>query len=154
MPIPPLDSRGLLPPGKHTTNLNDFRSAFAHNPRRDALYCKFEAFVKQEMLPIATGYPLVIGGSYLTDKPYPGDVEATLIIEPIQLGKNQKLILMLSNINELHSTFKKEYEVDFYPSIVGAGNRFDAFFQYVGPKTASMKGLDPKDTRGVLEVIL
>ncbi len=154
MSIPPLDSRGLLPPGKHSTNMSDFRSAFAHNPRRDDLYCKFEAFIHTELIQIASGLPLVIGGSYLTDKPFPGDIEATLIIDPKILANNPGILNFLNNFNRLHGDFKKKYEVDFYPSIVGMTNQFDVFFQYVGPKTASAKGLEAKDTRGVLEVIL
>jgi len=53
-----------------------------------------------------------------------------------------------------HIRIKQTYGVDFYVSWLGGTfNDFGLFFQYVGPKTALLKGLNERDTRGIVKVI-
>jgi hypothetical protein len=81
VPIPGLLPIGLLPPGTHAANLDDIRGAFGGgNDRRVDLFAKFEAF-----LAIARGFrptAVFIDGSFVTDKPAPGDIDAVLEFAP------------------------------------------------------------------------
>jgi hypothetical protein len=44
--------------------------------------------------------------------------------------------------------------VDFYPFVVGQGNDFSAFFQYVRVEEALRRGIAPTVRKGILRVEL
>lgn len=152
--IPTLDPRGLLPPGEHTATWEEVRAAFCTNTRREILLNSVRQFVAIELAVVPGDLRLVIGGSFLTDKDDPSDIEMTVYLEVTQetleaLGQVFKL-----GDKTFHGYAKSQYEVDFYLSYKMPGcNDFGAFFQYVGPKTASVKQLDPREKRGIIEVV-
>lgn len=92
---------------------------------------------------------LVLGGSFFSDKTNPADIEATVMLQddhpPALKGDFTTMFF------QYHEVWHRENLVDFYPTLPGQNN-FASFFQYVGVKTASAKGLDPKDRRGVVGV--
>jgi hypothetical protein len=49
------------------------------------------------------------------------------------------------------SQIKTDYRVDFCPNLPG-NNDFSSYFQYVGEKTATIKGLKATDRKGVLRI--
>ncbi len=91
---------------------------------------------------------LVLGGSFFSDKLFPGDVEATLVY-PLHLPPNRCWAILIA-WQRIKDDLKRQ-GLDFYPTLPGA-NDFSAFFQYVGTKSAADKGLAVKDPRGVIEV--
>jgi hypothetical protein len=154
MPIPPLDARGLLPPGLHVADLESIPPIFCANGHRWRLWDA--ALDGLDLLcPRATGAPgvrpsLVLAGSFFSDKAMPEDVEATLVFPantPASVCWNWTL-----QLPALHAMLKRDYALDFYPSLPG-NNDFSLFFQYVGPKTAQAKGLAEKDPRGAIQCL-
>ena len=153
--IPPLDNRGLLPPGVHRIDaLDELPRRFCTNAHRWRLWddvlaglSEVCALLHQHPAPMTR---LVMGGSFFSDKPTPADLEATLVFDAQTPGATCWQ-WTLQHVQQ-HARLKERYRLDFYPSLPGH-NDFGALFQYVGPKTAALKGLDDKDPRGVIEVI-
>lgn len=150
--IPPFDARGLLPPGIHQATLADI-AALADNPRRAWLAGNLRRFIEAELTPWAAGLILDAGGSYFSDKPEPDDIEATLRV-PIDRVASLAERLAAVGDKEAYLRIKRDYRLDFYVTIEGLGNDFSAFFQYVGPKTAAVKHLKPRDLRGIVRLTL
>jgi uncharacterized protein DUF6932 len=150
MPIPALDRRGLLPPGIHICTFGEFESRFLFNVYRTHLYGRVKNFVDHELNPRFSGLRLYIGGSFLSDKDTPGDIECCIPIPKTELV-TYAAALQWGIINQQKN--KALHQADFYPFIEGSPDtNFLGFFQYVGVKSAQDKGLAPKDKRGMLEV--
>ena len=151
--IPALDYRGLLPEGIHECTLTEACDWKGNDVRRGKIWSGLEIVlvelrnlvVQSEQMP-----GIILAGSYFSDKPNPGDIEITVMLKtahPLTTGK-----FILAYIAKQY-IWKSEHEVDFHPTIDALGaNDFGAFFQYVGTKTAALKGINPSDKRGVVKV--
>jgi len=150
VPIPILDNRGLLPVGVHACKFSDIEQAFLNSQYRVELYENVKSFIDGPLRNVADGLQLFLGGSFFSDKLHPADIEATVYLPCYPVDRFQNVMGLFAQ----HDYYKQQNLVDFYPSIQMPGqNDFVQFFQYVGPTTASVKGLDEKAGRGVLEVI-
>ena len=151
--IPPFDERGLLPPGQHEcANIAELGSHFATNARRTILQDKFAEFINVELALVAPGLELYVGGSYLSDKPYPGDIDCTVCISLKNIPAYADLIRLAGDGGK--NRIFKTYGVEFYLTISDMGrNDFRLFFSYAGEKTAQAKNIDAKDLRGIVKVI-
>lgn len=153
MPIPPLDSRGLLPEGVHRASLEDVPVQFCCNPYRwhlwDDVLRGLDTLCALAHDPPLPALSLVLGGSFFSDKPDPADIEVTLVL-PAGTPAEVCWLWTLRQVR-LHPTLKTENRMDYYVTLPGH-NDFARFFQYVGPKTAAVKRLLPMDLRGVVEV--
>jgi len=148
MPLPDLDHRGLLPPGVHEGSLIEIGQRFCTNPHRQALWATVEQFLRLSLLPLLNGRELILAGSFFSDKDLPEDIEATVIIDAIDVSDLPLIRLGLSR-----DTIHRDYKLDLYLTLrVPGHNDFSVFFQYVGPKTAAAKNLLPEDLRGVIKV--
>lgn len=148
-----LDERGLLPEGIHEATIPEIQAYFATSAYRRALFDDFLRFISNEIG--ISHAPIYIAGSYLSDKELPNDIEITISVtlEFVQTYpiEGQKLLKLQMD----HDRLKSEYRMDFYISFDLPGhNDFRLFFQYVGDKTANAKGIDAKDKRGIIRVIL
>jgi len=149
-PIPALDHRGLLPPGRYKATSAEIYNAFCVDAYRTNLWLKFEDFIlflKQQFPDV--NYPLALSGSFFTDKVTPSDVDCAILIPedaPPSIG--WALLLFL---NKHRDAIKLKFKVDFFISAPGV-NDFQALWEYVGPKTAEAKNLDEKDRRGILVI--
>ena len=151
--IPPLDHRGLLPPGRHScADWNELSDRFAFNDHRDKLLRRVMEFVRDRLTLLATGLDLVIGGSFLTDKVQPGDIDLVVVIPLDQLHARQPLLDMFGREGRKGAIWEL-YGAEFYIYIDGlGGNNLALFFEYVGEKSAEAKGLGPKDKRGTVRM--
>ena len=148
--IPELDDRGLLPAGVHSGTWHDIEAAFSKDNRRQKLINSARNFSCSTLTPLFPA-PLYLAGSTFSDKPNPGDIEATIKVDPYQLSHDQ-LKLMIA-LQTSHDKIKDATEIDFYVTLdTPDNNDFSQFFQYVGEKTAIIKNLEPKDKRGIVEV--
>ncbi len=150
MAIPPLDDRGLLPPGEHECLLEDVPKHFCTNVHREILWnslCHDFIPVLHVQTKNADDTRMVLGGSFFSDKPHPADIEATLIFP--ETTPPEECWRSLVTWKQNHMTWKEQFKVDYYPTLPG-DNDFALFFRYVGPKTAEAKGLHEKDLRGTL----
>lgn len=152
MSLPPVDERGLLPPGKHDATWVEIEALFLFNQHRNTLYGELRRFVAEVLSPLpgAEAVDLLVGGSFLSDKEKPNDIEATIYV-PWQ--ERMKDFAALATLSE-HDRIMRNYGIDFYVSFLVDGyNDFGLFFQYVGTKTAAAKGLHEKDQRGVIRIM-
>jgi hypothetical protein len=82
MPIPPLNSNGLLPVGLHEATLYDLRrqfGVFQETDRRIQLFGRLDELVgalQRSKLFVA----LIIDGSFVTAKPQPEDIDLIVVL--------------------------------------------------------------------------
>ena len=150
--IPLLDQRGLLPPGTHSCdNWAELALHFATNAHRVRLMRQMQRFIEAELAPVAKGLELYLGGSYLSDKAAPSDIDCTLVM-PIAQAQDRVPLINLS-ADGAKGRIYHQYGVEFYLTIQGLSRgNFTAFFSYVGEKTAQTKHIDAKDLRGIIKV--
>lgn len=153
--IPPLDDRGLLPPGIHeTAGWDELHNRFATNKHRIKLFKNLLTFRAEHLAPVARGLDLYLTGSFLSDKVRPGDIDCAVTVPIAQLSQRVPLLSLGAHGNK--GPFYKEMRVEFYLTIEPGDwrlNDFLSFFQYVGEKTAVAKSLNAKDLRGIVKVV-
>ena len=147
MPIPPLAANGLLLPGVHPATLAEIEARYGWNSHRQALWEDGMRFL-HALVSRDLSYPLVIAGSFTTDKVDPPDLDIVLDMTDAEEYHQFKAIKMFRRDRVL---IRESYRVDFCVNMPN-NNDFCDFFQYVGEKTALKKGLNAKDRRGVLRV--
>ena len=149
MAIPALNSVGLLPEGIHPATLSEVELAFGRaNDTRAALYTNLCAF-----LDVARSFRLftsiVIDGSFVTDKAAPNDIDAVLILP----GALLKGLMGHSDYLKLDNPdVKAKFAIDLFiePSLDGMAT----FFQKLKTEDALLRGVGPRQLRGVVEVSL
>ena len=148
MPIPSLNSHGLLPSGVFDCTLGEIDAIFAWNSHRKGLLKDFEACWTGE-IRANFSEPLYFNGSFVTDKEQPDDIDVVLdLCQASDATKWQGLVFMQQHQTRLES----QYRVHCWINLPGTKD-FSGFFQYVGIKTAKFKGLDPKFHKGILRLV-
>jgi hypothetical protein len=152
--IPAFDNRGLLPAGIHdASGWDEVLDRLGFNPRREILVTQIRLFVTHELGALGTGLELCIGGSFLTDKHNPGDIDCTIVV-PVSEFARRIPLLQLAAQHGGKGRIWTQYEVEFYPTFTDTANAndFRDYFQYVGTKTGALKGLPSNDRRGIVKV--
>ena len=148
MPVPAFTDCGLLPPGVHPCSIDEAAEALCSNDHRVSIWNGFLQFLEWcGHLPAPTAY--LVDGSYVTDKLLPRDVDVVLDISGCSAAEQTQWI---EAWNEHHEFVKATFGVDFYPFVVGAGNDFSAFFQYVRVEEALKRGIGLEVRKGILSV--
>lgn len=178
--IPQLDSDGFLPPGRYRTDLNEVKQRFVAGAKseppslRDDLWTDLERCIKFTQQAAGEVAALWVGGSFLSAKPKPGDVDVVFIIDQALLIRAQAdatsaqwLGLLANNQLSAHGfrldTFLIPWRV--MPE-VQAGSRAEAYFRdrghwddfwqrrRSGPKGSPATRADAMPVSGYLEVIV
>ncbi|MBK9027027.1 MAG: hypothetical protein IPN98_03870 [Propionivibrio sp.] len=147
MAIPTFESNGLLPTGIHECSLEEINSQFTWNNHRTGLFSNFRRFLDSELKP-QFPYPIFFDGSFVTDKELPDDTDVVLDLSNAPDDQKWQALTFLQAHQE---RIMQTYRVHFWINFPGS-NDFAAFFQYVGVKTASAKGLNPLHLKGILKV--
>ena len=147
MPIPSLESNGLLPAGIHECSLADISEQFTWNAHRSGLFTRFVSFLDAELKP-KFPYPVYFDGSFVTDKELPDDTDVVLDLGPATAEHKWHALMFMRTHQQ---RIMEVYRVHFWINFPG-DNNFVEFFQYVGVKTASAKGLNPLHLKGILKV--
>lgn len=148
MPIPELDTSGLLPRGVHTCSLAEIAARFTWNSHRQILFNRFRDFLSGELLPRFLD-PVFFDGSFVTDKEAPDDTDIVLdLCHAPDARKLQGLEYMCNHRDRIMD----DYRVHFWVNLPGH-NDFVEFFQYVGTKTGYTKGLQPNHHKGILRIL-
>lgn len=147
MPIPTLEPNGLLPNGIHDCSLEDISSQFAWNDHRTGLFASFLNFIDTELKP-QFPYPIFFDGSFVTDKELPDDTDVVLDLSGAPDDRKWNALIFMQ---QHQGRIMEVYRVHFWINLPGM-NDFAAFFQYVGVKTASAKGLNPQHLKGILRI--
>jgi len=74
------DEDGDLPEGAHELSFEEFRARFAYNARRRALLAGFEWALG--VLKRAGVRRVTVGGSFVTNREVPGDIDACWDLDP------------------------------------------------------------------------
>lgn len=152
--IPPLDDRGLLPAGVHECALDEAERWAQEDLHRQGIWAGLRSVLPTIRSPFThrglPPPPLTLAGSYFSDKPAPGDIEAVLALPPDVSAAviGECYVCFQANRHRWHV----EQRVDYYVMVAGMGNDFRDFFQYVGIKTGAAKGLPAKERRGIVQV--
>lgn len=155
MSIPTFTSFGPLPPGIHDATLAEINAVFgATNSRREDLFGKLDQFVQaSKRFQLFTA--LYVDGSFVTDKPSPGDIDAVLELPraalPRLLAHPDRLTLIdtaaVKAAYEVHLFFQPEAPPTPDPDMA-------KFFQHLRPEEALVRRLPADTTRGILRVAL
>jgi hypothetical protein len=148
MPIPNFTEHGLLPAGVHECTFAEAGAFLCLNERRNDIWSGLQNF-----LVWASEFPapdaFLIDGSYVTDKPLPGDVDVVVDIT----GCSQvDQAVWVTAWAQHHAYAKDAFLVDFYPFAIGEGSDFSAYFQYVRVEEALQRGIPPTVRKGILKV--
>lgn len=155
MALPPLDQRGLLPPGIHDCTWREIEVCFCTSHYRENLYNRVRQGIREEVIPKSPdNLEFCIAGSFLSDKESPADIEVTVAVTRDDIINNPTCIdIFKLGSREERARLKAKYKLDFIVSAPFTGhNDLRLYFQYVGDKTAASKNLDPKDKRGIVRV--
>jgi len=148
LPIPKLNKNGLLPTGIHDCSIAEIEEVFCWNSHRLDLLGKFRSCFAREIRSQFLE-PVYFDGSFVTDKDTPDDID--LVLELTRAPDAQKW-QGLKFLRDHQKRLMADYRVHFWVNLPGADD-FSHFFQYVGIKTASFKGLNPKHLKGILRLI-
>jgi len=152
MALPVFNDKGILPEGIHNCSLNEAEQLLVSDGRRKELWEKLGNFLNW-IKPMNFFEFIYIDGSFLTDKPTPNDIDLVLEIK-------QNTTSGLSNVDPKvfnNPYVKSQFSLDVYvtPYIVPTNyNDFREFFQYIGIKEGLNRGLNPKEKKGILKVML
>lgn len=148
MAIPQFTEHGLLPSGVHECTFAEAEAFLCLNERRTDIWAGLENF-----LVWAAAFPtpdaFLIDGSYVTDKTQPADVDVVVDIT----GCSDAEQATWFDIWAQHYAYAKaQFLVDFYPFVIGEGNDFSAYFQYVRVEEALQRGIAATVRKGILKV--
>jgi hypothetical protein len=143
--IPNFNDIGLLPEGIHTATWREVEMRLGFNAQRMALIASAQAFVQEQLYDL-DGH-LFIGGSLVTNKENPNDLDIGITLTVSEKAKKMKAFALHSTKLEL----KKRYNIDFNVSSQ-LGENFSHFFQKLKPIDVQNLGLSPIFRRGIVEV--
>lgn len=149
--IPAFDHRGLLPPGIHVAaGWDEVVRHLGFTAHREILLAKARQFMSSELAAVGFGLELCVGGGFVTDKPVPRDIDCTIALPLSQLASRIELLRLALDADRIWS----QYGLDLFPTIEDS-NAMDYrdYYQFVGPTTGALKGLDPSDRQGVIRVL-
>lgn len=150
MPVPAFTQQGILPAGVHACTFLEAEQFLCSNQRRIEIWQGLQGFLRwAQGLPKPTA--VLIDGSYVTDKALPGDVDIVVDITACN-GPEQQIWFQTWSASQ--DAIKARFQVDFYPFVVGHGNDFSSFFQYVRVDEALRRGISPAERKGILRVAI
>jgi hypothetical protein len=149
MPIPLLNNFGLLPEGVHECEPPEVVASFCANAARATVWGRFEGFLQWAAdKPGPVG--IYVDGSFVTDKPLPGDIDIALDITDLPPEQQNEWIVAF---HREHARVKREFRTDFYPFIRGQEHDFTAFFQYLRVDEAITRGVPDGTRKGILRLV-
>jgi hypothetical protein len=150
MAIPEFTEFGLLPEGIHSCSTEEAAGFLCTNEHRTAIWQGLQGFVAA-IAHLPTPSAILVDGSFVTDKPLPGDADVIIDISNCNEGEYR---LWADFWSENFERTKEEFRVDFYPVVAGLGHDFSTFFQYVRIDDALQRGVPPTTRKGILKVQL
>lgn len=86
--IPDFNEDGLLPPGIHVADQEEFQERFAifdRSDRRLRIYAQLERLIR-EAKKAAIVSRIIVGGSFVTARAEPNDFDCILVLDPAIVG--------------------------------------------------------------------
>lgn len=129
--LPPYNSRGKLPAGVHFSTWREFIERFAYNPPRQRLLKGLLRAIR--LLKRAGCTTIYIGGSYVTSKAAPADIDVVWESEGVDWRYLRASAPVFFEMTEGNPWQKALFSGEFFPSegVETSTNRnFFEFFQY------------------------
>lgn len=136
MPIPNLNSEGLLPEGIHQASIIEIKNKFGNSNKHRA-FLMGKLFLVLANLCAAGVVSVWIDGSFVTDKEIPGDIDICWEYYP---GVNRSILdpVFFRSQKEI----KNKYSLHVFPTGAWVGEDWVSFFQRVkNPVTMKTKGI-------------
>ena len=127
----------VLPPGVHDATLEEVEALFASSEHRKRLFAGFKEGVIA--LRKAGCHKIFLDGSFITEKPIPGDFDVCW--DPIGVD-DTKLDPVFSDFNDKRRKQRERFHGEFFPThMLADGKRlFFVFFQ-IDKDTENAKGI-------------
>lgn len=112
--IPAFDSDGFLPPGRFPATITEVQAQFVTTPRREKVWADF---LDVTSVLLSTGEPVCaawIGGSFLSTKPDPGDVDVVYWIRQDVLASPPDDLRYILGDLTTHRVRRDGFDVDTY----------------------------------------
>lgn len=125
--IPPFENPcGYLPAGIHDASWNEFADRFGFNPYRQKLLQGLLEALRN--LSKAGCQIVLINGSFVTNKPFPGDYDGAWDPTGVDPGQIDPILL---TFDDKRAAMKAKYLGELFPATAEAapGVRFTQFFQ-------------------------
>jgi hypothetical protein len=130
MQIPTFQTNGNLPVGIHLATWQEVQETFAFNPRRQELLSGLKRAC--ESLKQAGCPRIYIGGSFVTNKEFPGDFDVCWADETVDLERLEEIDPVLLDLTNKRAAQKAKYGGELFPASVTEGKskkKFLDFFQ-------------------------
>jgi hypothetical protein len=114
MPIPKFDKNGNLPEGIHPATWQEVEEALAFNERRQELLRGLKRAC--EFLKLADCPRIYIGGSFATNKEFPGDFDACWEDENVDFVLLQEIDPVLLDFKNKRAAQKNKYRGELFLS--------------------------------------
>jgi hypothetical protein len=141
------DASGMLPPGIHETTWQHFHEHFGVNPRRLNLLASLKMAL--DVLANAGCETVYIDGSFVTNKPDPGDIDVCWDPYSVDMDYLHQAEPLFFDFRHGRAAQKTKYQAEFFPSSKMAtdiGKTFLDFFQ-VDKESGKSKGIVAIDLR-------
>lgn len=144
---------GLMEPGIYPMTMGQLGDNFGFSGRRRYLLSELERFLRSVEGTRMGIIRLIINGSFVTDKEEPGDIDLHFVIDTKSLLITTDLPTFANLMD--HDFVKLQFSLDSYCNldVSKPTNNLVEFFQYIGPKTAAIKQLNPYDLKGIVELV-
>jgi hypothetical protein len=136
--IPKFNKRGLLPQGIHRATWQEVILRFGYNRTRRRLLAGLDEALRR--LRLAGCRAVYIGGSFVTDKPQPNDIDAVWDITGVD---HSALDPVFFDFSDGRAAQKARFGAEFFPAemLEGiTGKMFLEFFQ-LDKQTGERKGI-------------
>jgi len=130
MSIATFQANGDLPVGIHLATWQEVQETFAFNPRRQELLSGLKRAC--ESLKQAGCPRIYIGGSFVTNKEFPGDFDVCWADETVDLERLEEIDPVLLDLTNKRAAQKAKYGGELFPASVtegGSKKKFLDFFQ-------------------------
>ena len=114
MPLFTFDSNGNLPEGVHLATWQEVQETFAFNPRRQELLSDLKRAC--ESLKQAACPRIYIGGSFVTNKEFPGDFDVCWADETVNFIQLNEIDPVLLNFKNKRAAQKAKYGGELFPA--------------------------------------
>jgi hypothetical protein len=114
MTIPVFDEFGNLPPGIHFCTWDEFLERFATTPQRVRLSDGLKRAMEQ--LKAAGTRTIYINGSFVTQKPIPGDFDACWDADGVDIDYLRTNVPTLLDLTDRRAAQKAKYGGELFPS--------------------------------------
>lgn len=153
MPIPLLNSNGLLPDGTHECTVEEMTRTFGlQNPRREDMCGRLIEYFSDARRSRCPAVPY-IGGSFVSAKDAPGDVDVALDCSFIDNWHKNPIIARLANQEAALSCFG--IHIFVVPQLINSKSKdVRETFRRVGPIEAISLGIPPGTRKGLLRIKL